>query len=161
MDHCVGSRFDAAVIAVDRLMAADRRILEAIGVLLGGKNLDILAQRALIAFEREDVIGLLVQDRRGDVALTAHRVDRHDGTLDRQHIEKFGMATISFDFSATLICPSTRRWRAAKAETISVETFLWIDQRHTYRPLNAFQRHPKLNQLSPKLLFPKTELNAS
>src|SRR4051812_12956814 len=30
----------------------------------------------------------------------------------------FGMATISLDFSATLTCPSTRRWRAAKAETM-------------------------------------------
>jgi hypothetical protein len=33
------------------------------------------------------------------------------------------MATISFDFSATLTCPSTSRWRAAKAETI------WIGAR--------------------------------
>src|SRR5436190_419714 len=30
----------------------------------------------------------------------------------------FGMATISLDFSATFTCPSTRRWRAAKAETM-------------------------------------------
>src|SRR5208337_1639348 len=30
----------------------------------------------------------------------------------------FGIATISLDFSATLIWPSTRRWRAAKAETM-------------------------------------------
>ena len=29
-----------------------------------------------------------------------------------------GMATISFALSATLIWPSTRRWRAAKAETM-------------------------------------------
>src|SRR5215471_1962873 len=29
-----------------------------------------------------------------------------------------GIATISLDFSATLTCPSTRRWRAAKAETM-------------------------------------------
>jgi len=34
--------------------------LEAIGFLLGGENLDILAQRALIAFERQDVVGLLL-----------------------------------------------------------------------------------------------------
>ena len=30
----------------------------------------------------------------------------------------FGMAVISLDFSATLTWPSTRRWRAAKAETM-------------------------------------------
>src|SRR5580693_9083257 len=29
----------------------------------------------------------------------------------------FGIAMISFDFSATLTCPRTRRWRAANAET--------------------------------------------
>ena len=32
-----------------------------------------------------------------------------------------GMATISFDFSATATCPSTRRWRAAKADTMCSE----------------------------------------
>ena len=36
----------------------------------------------------------------------------------------FGIATISFDFSATLTWPSTRRWRAAKAETIWMAAFL-------------------------------------
>jgi hypothetical protein len=30
---------------------------------------------------------------------------------------KSGMATISFDFSATASCPSTSRWRLAQAET--------------------------------------------
>src|SRR6185295_8747945 len=30
----------------------------------------------------------------------------------------FGMATISLDFAATFTCPSTRRWRAAKAQTM-------------------------------------------
>jgi hypothetical protein len=57
MDCGVGSDFDAAVIAFDRLMPADLCILEAICFLLGREDLDILAQRALIAFEREDVIG--------------------------------------------------------------------------------------------------------
>jgi hypothetical protein len=41
---CNGSRFNAAVIAVDRLMPTDLGILEAIGLLLGDKDLDILAQ---------------------------------------------------------------------------------------------------------------------
>ena len=45
------------LIAVDRLMPADLGILEAVGFLLGREHLDILAQGALIAFEREDVIG--------------------------------------------------------------------------------------------------------
>jgi len=33
------------------------------------------------------------------------------------------MATISLDFSATLTRPRTRRWRAAKADTIWIATF--------------------------------------
>ena len=52
----IGPGFDAAVIAVDRLMAADVGVLETVGLLLGGEQLDILAQRALIAFEGEDMI---------------------------------------------------------------------------------------------------------
>src|SRR3954470_638954 len=43
-----------------------------------------------------------------------------------------GMAMISLDFSATLSWPSTRRWRAAKAETIWMAAFLpfsWYDRR--------------------------------
>jgi hypothetical protein len=36
---------------------------------------------------------------------------------------KAGMATISLDFSATATCPSTRRWRAAKAETMWIGSF--------------------------------------
>jgi len=66
MDCRAGSDFDAAVIAVDRLMPADLCILEAIRFLLGREDLDILAQCALIAFEREDVIGLLIQDLLGN-----------------------------------------------------------------------------------------------
>jgi hypothetical protein len=66
------------VIAVDRLVPADCRILEAIGFLLVGEQFDILVQRSLIAFERKDVIGLSGDDFLGDVSLTAHRVaSRH------------------------------------------------------------------------------------
>ena len=47
------------MIAIDRLMPTDCRVLETIGFLFGGKHLYILAQRALIAFQREDVIAFL------------------------------------------------------------------------------------------------------
>jgi hypothetical protein len=33
-------------------------------------------------------------------------------------LSNLGIAMISLDFSATFTCPSTRRWRAAKAETM-------------------------------------------
>src|SRR3972149_6806751 len=68
VERGVSSGFDAAVVAVDRLMSGDFGVLETAGLLLGGENLDVLAQRALIAFERQDVVGLLVQDFLGDVA---------------------------------------------------------------------------------------------
>jgi hypothetical protein len=44
---------------VDGLVPADLGILEPIGLLLGDEDLDILAQRALTAFEREDKWALL------------------------------------------------------------------------------------------------------
>ena len=49
VDRRVGAGFDAAVVAIDGLMPGDRRILEAVGLLLGGEQFDILAQRSLIA----------------------------------------------------------------------------------------------------------------
>jgi hypothetical protein len=96
-DRGIGSRFDATVIAIDRLMRADLGILEAIG-LLGDQDLDIVAQRAL------DVIGLLVDDFLGDFALTPHRVDARGRALNDQQSSSLGFATISLDFSASLVC---------------------------------------------------------
>src|SRR5437764_727097 len=77
------------------------------------------------------VIGLLVDDLLGDVALATHRVDGHDGALDRQHVEQLGNGD---DFVRLVrhldprlrggrLCPSTRRWRAAKAETMWIAAF--------------------------------------
>src|ERR1035438_6824016 len=51
VDHRIGSGFDAAMIAVDRLVPADCRILETIGFLLLCEEFDIVAQRSLIALE--------------------------------------------------------------------------------------------------------------
>ena len=62
VDHGIGSGFDAAVIAIDGLMAAHLGVLKAFGLLLGGEQFGILAQRALIAFERQNVIGFFVHD---------------------------------------------------------------------------------------------------
>jgi hypothetical protein len=88
MEDRDGSGFDAAVIAIDGLVAADRGVLEAIGLLLGGEQLDILAQRALVALKGENVIGVLVEDFLRDAALAAHGVDGYDGALDRHHVEQ-------------------------------------------------------------------------
>jgi hypothetical protein len=42
----------------------------------------------LIAFQRENVVGLLVDHLLGDLALAAHRINGHDRPLDRQHVQK-------------------------------------------------------------------------
>jgi hypothetical protein len=44
--------------------------------------------RPLIALEGQDVVGLLLQDLLGDIALTAHGVDRYDGAFDLQHLKQ-------------------------------------------------------------------------
>jgi hypothetical protein len=44
----------------------------------------------LIAFQRENVVGLLVDHLPGDLALAAHRIDGHDRPLDLQHVEELG-----------------------------------------------------------------------
>ena len=53
VDHGCRSGFDAAMIAINRLVPADRRIPEAVSFLFGREHLDILAQGSLIALERE------------------------------------------------------------------------------------------------------------
>jgi len=118
MDCGVLSRLDATMIAVDRFMPADLCIPKAVGFLLGDENLNILSKCALVALERQDLVGLHLEDCLGDVPLTPYRVDRHNRTLDGQLSRSAGIATISLDFSATLTCPNTRRCRAANAETM-------------------------------------------
>src|SRR5919202_2070357 len=88
MDDSGGSGLDAAVIAVDCCVLADRGVGKVPGLLLGGKDLDILPQRGLIAFQRQDVIGLLVDNFLCDLTLAADGVDRDDRPLDRQPVEK-------------------------------------------------------------------------
>ena len=78
------------MIAINSFIAANLRILKSVGFLLCGEQLDILAQRALIAFERQNVISFFVHDFLGDTALTAHGVDGNDGALDDQHVEQLG-----------------------------------------------------------------------
>src|SRR5918995_1423814 len=87
-DRCRAG-FDAAVIAVDRLVPADRRGLEAVGLLLFDKHLNILAQGALVVLERENIVSPFVEDLARDGALAPHRVTGHDGAVDRQHVQQF------------------------------------------------------------------------
>ena len=54
------------------------------------EDLDVLAQQALVAFQRENVIGLLVDDLLSDITLATHRIDGHDSAFDRQHVQELG-----------------------------------------------------------------------
>src|SRR6202042_2788585 len=82
--------FNPAMIAIDGLVATDLGVLEIDRLLLVDEQLDVVFERALIAFEGEDVIGFLIDDRLRDVALTAHRVDSHDRPLELQHAQELG-----------------------------------------------------------------------
>src|SRR5215470_6728340 len=55
----IDSGLDAPMVAVDRFVSADLRILEAIGLLLCREKLDVLTKSALVAFECENLVGLL------------------------------------------------------------------------------------------------------
>ncbi len=88
VDHGCRSGLDASVIAVDRLVPADGGVLEVPGFLLGDEHVDVVAQASLVAFEGENVVGFLVDDGPGDVALASHGVDGDDGALDRHHLQK-------------------------------------------------------------------------
>ncbi len=58
------------------LVAADERVGEAARRLLGEEQLDIVAQCALVALQRQHVVGALASDLLGDVALAAHQDPR-------------------------------------------------------------------------------------
>ncbi len=79
---------DAAVVAVDGGVLADGRIFERDRLLFAGEQFDIVAQRALVALQREDVIGLLVDDRLRDFALATRSVDGHHCAFDGQQLEQ-------------------------------------------------------------------------
>ena len=88
VDHGVALGLDTAMISVDCWVRSDRCILVFQDFILIDEDLDILAQGSLIAFQRENVIGFFLDDFRGDVALAAHRIDRHHRALGRHHVEQ-------------------------------------------------------------------------
>jgi hypothetical protein len=59
--HRRGSGFDATVIAIDRGVAGELCLGKVPGPLFRGEKRDVLVQRSLVAFERQDIIGLLVE----------------------------------------------------------------------------------------------------
>jgi hypothetical protein len=71
MDDGGGVGFDAAVIGINCLRPADRRIREVLCPLLGHEQFNVFSQRALIAFQSEHVISLHFDDLLCDRTLTS------------------------------------------------------------------------------------------
>ena len=59
-----------------------------------------IKQCRLVAFDRQDIIRLLIHDRFSNFHLAAHRVDGDQRALDFQHLQQFRDAVISLLFSS-------------------------------------------------------------
>ena len=91
MDRLATPRLDSAMIAIDGLAPTDDSVFKMLGFFLVHENFDILAQGSLIALEGEDVVGFLLDDLAGDVALAADRDNGPDRALDCHHVEQRGI----------------------------------------------------------------------
>ena len=79
--------FDPTVIGVNRLAGADFRLGAVDIFLFFYKQLYVIVQAGLVPLQRPNVIGPLVDDLTRDLALTAHCIDRDNGSLDRQQVQ--------------------------------------------------------------------------
>ncbi len=99
VDHCIGSGFDAIVIAIDGLMTGNLGAFEAVRLLLRDKQLNILAQRTLITFERQNVISLFVHDFLANFTLAPIASMIMMAPSIARMSRSFGIAIIALDFS--------------------------------------------------------------
>jgi hypothetical protein len=79
VDNNDGACLDAAVIAINGFAVADRGITEAHGLLLGHEEFDVITKTALIAFQGQDVIRLLVDTFKAASFVADVLLGRHDG----------------------------------------------------------------------------------
>src|SRR3546814_11476136 len=87
---------DAAMVAIDRRVLADLALMEVALFLLGYEQRDILVQSRLVPLDRQDILGLLVEERLSNHALAAHSVDCYDGTLNINHGHESGARRATF-----------------------------------------------------------------
>jgi hypothetical protein len=76
--HRCRARFDASMVGFDKRRSAARlqfRIIQ--------EQDYIFVQRALICFQRQRIVALLLYDLLGDGALAVQRIGCHDGALER------------------------------------------------------------------------------
>ena len=70
-----------------------------------------------VPLQRHEIVAAPRDDFLRDVALRSHGVDGDEGAGEFEPSSSRGMAMISLDFWSAASWPSTRRWRAAQAET--------------------------------------------
>ena len=80
--------FDPAIVSVYGFRAADLGVREIARLLLRYQQFDVIAQRPLVTFQPEDIVGFLLDDLPCDGALAAHRVDCDDRAFDRQQVQQ-------------------------------------------------------------------------
>ena len=73
--HGCSAGFDTAVIAIDSGVAGDLCVGKIPSLLFRGEKLDVLAQRSLITFQSQHIIGFLIEDRIGDIALAPNGME--------------------------------------------------------------------------------------
>ena len=106
--------FDAPVVGIDGLVEERLGVCEASSALLGEEQIDVLAQRRLVALDGQEVIGASITNGLGDGLLAAHGVDGHQGALEFQHFQQagdgddfvfFGVNRFLAENEALLRCP--------------------------------------------------------
>jgi hypothetical protein len=70
--------------------------------------LDLAAQRVLVGLERQDVVGLLADDRRNDLFLASHRIQCNGAAFQLQRFNQFRNRRDSLYFSCVFNCPKVR-----------------------------------------------------
>jgi hypothetical protein len=79
---------------------------------------DLVGEASLIVLERQQIVSAARQDRLGDLRLCAPMASMvTSAPVSCRRASRSGMAVISLDLASVACWPSTRRWRAAQAET--------------------------------------------
>ena len=84
------SGLDAAMALLGLLMVVmgDTREVPLHGIVQ--EQLEVVMERALIAFDRQDIVAFAIDHLLGDFLLTTHGINRHRGILQLEHLQKFG-----------------------------------------------------------------------